>query len=354
MFQHRLIGAALLTGLCAPLFLTSSALAQTKSYSLSGNRIAVYNLAGQLTVVAGSGSTTTVQVNSVGADAAKLTVETGAHGNREALRVLYPDDRIVYPAMGRGSSSDVRVDDDGYFDSDRSDRGHRIEIHGSGSGLEAHADLKVSVAPGTSVDLHLAVGEVTVTDVNGTIQVSTGDGNVSSTGVKGNLDIDTGSGEVIAEKTTGELKIDTGSGNVKVREQSGGQLKIDTGSGDIRLTEVTSDRIHLDTGSGDIEIVTGSSPDVSLDTGSGNVTAAFSGKLSSVNVETGSGDVGLTIPTDFAGTLDLESSSDDGIDIGFPVQLLRKDEGELRARVGDGSGEIRIETGSGTIKLGHK
>lgn len=347
MFQTRLAIAAMLLPVAA-------ATAQSKSYPLAGSRVAVYNLAGKLTVEAASGSTTTVEVNQLGADGGKLSVVTGERSSRNALRVIYPDDRIVYPAMGRGSESDLRVDDDGYFDNDHDGHGHRVEIRGSGSGLQAYADLKVRLAAGTSIDLHLAVGDVTVTDVNGNLEVSTGSGNVDVNGAKGSLEIDTGSGDVDAIKVVGSLNIDTGSGDVKVRGQSGGGLSIDTGSGNVTVNGASGDRLKMDTGSGDIEIEDATSADVSLDTGSGNVTAAFATSLDRIKVETGSGNVSLTVPANFAGTLDLESSSDDGIEIGFPVELVRKDEGEIRARVGTGTGEVRVETGSGNVKIGRK
>jgi hypothetical protein len=351
--SHRSLSSlALVLALPATLVSVSSASAQAaKSYPLTGTRVAVYNIAGQLTVVAGTGSSTVVEVTPKGADAAKLTVATGAKGNRQALRVLYPDDRIIYPALGRGSSTDLRVDDDGYFDHDRDDRGHRVEIRGSGSGLEAYADLKVKVAPGTSVDLHLAVGEVTVTEVNGDIMVSTGSGNVSATGVKGDLDIDTGSGDVTVERVTGSLRIDTGSGNVTAKQQTAGRVDLDTGSGDITLSNASADDMKLDTGSGDIRIDGSSSRSLSLDTGSGTVVAALTGKLETLRVETGSGDVRLTLPADFAGSLDVDSSNDDNIDVDFPIQLVRKGDGELRAKIGEGTGSVRIETGSGGVRL---
>src|SRR5260221_2823754 len=43
---------------------------------------------------------------------------------RETLRVIYPDDEIVYRELGRGSNTTLRVRDDGTFN-DREDRGDR-------------------------------------------------------------------------------------------------------------------------------------------------------------------------------------------------------------------------------------
>jgi DUF4097 and DUF4098 domain-containing protein YvlB len=109
--------------------------------------------------------------------------------------------------------------------------------------------------------------------------------------------------------------------------------------------------MKLDTGSGDIRIDGSSSRSLSLDTGSGTVVAALTGKLETLRVETGSGDVRLTLPADFAGSLDVDSSNDDNIDVDFPIQLVRKGDGELRAKIGEGTGSVRIETGSGGVRL---
>ena len=87
--------------------------------------------------------------------------------------MIYPGTQIVYPALGRGSNTEVRVNDDGTFDTD-GHSGHSVEIRGSGTGLEAHADLTIMMAAGTQLDVHLAAGDVTVTNVSGTLQVATG------------------------------------------------------------------------------------------------------------------------------------------------------------------------------------
>lgn len=323
---------------------------QPKSYSLTGPSVAVYNLAGRLTVEAGSGSATVVEVSPAGADAAKLTVETGPQRSRQALKVIYPGTRIVYPALGRGSSTEVRVNDDGTFDTDWHS-GHSVEIRGSGTGLEAHADLKVRMASGAQLDVHLAAGDVTVTNVNGALQVATGTGDVTANGVKGSLDVETGSGNVTAEGIAGDLKVETGSGDVRLRQQAGERVKIETGSGDITSTGVEGGQLDLETGSGDITLDQASARSGSLNAGSGDITAAFAPGLTMLKVETGSGDVQLTLPADYTGVLDVETGSQDDIVVDFPIQLVRKDESMLRARIGSGTGSISIDTGSGSVKL---
>lgn len=323
---------------------------QPKSYTLAGPSAAVYNLAGRVTIESGTGTATAVEVSPAGADAARLTVETGPQRSRQTLRVIYPGDRIVYPILGRDSRTEVRVNDDGTFDNDWHS-GHSVEIRGSGTGLEAHADLKIRMASGTRLDLHLATGNVTVTNVNGALQVSTGSGDVTANGVKGSFDVETGSGDVVAEAITGDLTAETGSGDVRLGQQAGDRVKIETGSGDITSTGVEAAELTLETGSGDIALDHASSKGVRLDAGSGDITATFASGLATLKVETGSGDVHLTLPRDYAGTLDVDTGNQDDIVVDFPIQLVRKDDSALRAQVGSGPGMISIETGSGSVKL---
>src|SRR5262249_31980347 len=84
-----------------------------QSYNLSGDRGAVYNIAGAVTVSGGSGSAVKVQVDLQGSDAKELKVETGSIRGAETLRVLYPDETIIYSELGRGSSTQMQIRDDG-------------------------------------------------------------------------------------------------------------------------------------------------------------------------------------------------------------------------------------------------
>src|SRR5512140_216034 len=131
--------------------------AQSTRYTLSGSEVAIYNLAGEMRVEAGSGAAVVVEVTRHGTDAAKLQVESGPLNGRQTLRVIYPGDRIVYPALGRHSESQTRVNDDGTFDGKR---GHEVTIAGDGSGLEASADLRVLVPTGQRIAVNLVAGRV--------------------------------------------------------------------------------------------------------------------------------------------------------------------------------------------------
>ena len=112
--RHAVPAILLVAGL-AP---APGSLAQ-ETYRVDGGSVAIYNLAGEVEVVRGRGSQVEVDVSRGGADRARLRVEVGRVGDAEALRVIYPDDRVVYERMGR-SSTTIRVRDDGTFFRNRS------------------------------------------------------------------------------------------------------------------------------------------------------------------------------------------------------------------------------------------
>ncbi|MGH7521181.1 MAG: hypothetical protein ACREMI_07865, partial [Gemmatimonadales bacterium] len=154
-----------------------SAAAQSSRHALKGESVAIYNLVGELHVEPGSGSDVVVEVQRGGADAAKLEIQAGPLRGRETLRIIYPDDVIVMPEWGRGWNTTLRVRDDGTFGDDGEVSGHRrggwrgdgheVRITGrSRNGLEAFADLRVTVPTGKTLSVNLGVGKAFVSNVD--------------------------------------------------------------------------------------------------------------------------------------------------------------------------------------------
>jgi DUF4097 and DUF4098 domain-containing protein YvlB len=121
--------------------------------------------------------------------------------------------------------------------------------------------------------------------------------------------VDTGSGDIYAEQTgEGFVKAQTGSGNIELRNLRGG-LRAGTGSGNIKVGGAPTADWKLETGSGNVELWPGSAA-LTLDasTGSGSIHTDqemlthgssdhhhVSGKINgggpTVRIETGSGDI---------------------------------------------------------------
>jgi hypothetical protein len=319
---------------------------------VSGSDIAVYDLAGRVEVVRGSGADVVVRVTRGGADASRLRVETGEIGGRSTLRIIFPDDEIVYPEMGRGSNNTMSVRDDGTFGDGRMNLGgDRVRVRGSGSGMEAWADLVVEVPAGRTVSTYVGVGRIDANGVDGRIRLDTGSGQVSATDMSGSLVVDTGSGGVEVRGMNGTLSVDTGSGRVDVEDVTGGSVDIDTGSGGVDVRGVQTATLTVDTGSGGVDLSGVSAPSVRVDTGSGGIRVELLTDVDRLDLDTGSGSVTVRAPGNLGGDVDIDTGSG-SIDLEFPVEVsgrVRRD--RVQGRLGDGDGQIRIDTGSGSVRL---
>ena len=81
----------------APLLAAAPLLGQTaERVSLTGPRVAIWNIAGKITLGPSSGRSVEVSVTRTGADGTKLGIVHGPLGGRETLRVIFPGDEIVY------------------------------------------------------------------------------------------------------------------------------------------------------------------------------------------------------------------------------------------------------------------
>jgi hypothetical protein len=333
----------------------SAAGGQTERRTLSGDRIAIYNLAGRLRVEPATGTRVIVAVTRGGADATRLELATGDIRGWQSLRVIYPSDRIVYEAMnGRRWRTTLRVNDDGTFD-DVDERGdsygrNRVEIRGSGPGLDAHADLLVSVPRGQRIVMHLGVGDATVMNVDGDIRVSAAAATVSAEHTRGRLVLDSGSGTVTVNDAQGDVALDTGSGGVTLTGMRGEALDIDAGSGSVRGSDIDVSILKADVGSGGVRLDRVRAARVSVDAGSGTTELDFLSVLDELVVDAGSGGVTVRLPAAQTGDINVETGSG-GIESDFAVQTTHIERNHLRGRLGDGRGRIRIESGSGTVRL---
>jgi len=320
-------------------------------FELRGEHVAIYNLAGEVTLEPGSGSAVVVHVTRGGRDADELDIRTGPIGDDETLRVIYPSRRIHYErGMGWGSSATVRVGDDGRF-GDRDGRlsRDRVTISG-GSGLDAHADLRIEVPKGQALSLYLAVGEAAAERIEGELRLDVAAAGVVTRSTRGKLVIDVGSGGVEVNGAEGDVNVDTGSGSVDLLKIRGGELLVDTGSGRVSAVDVEVSRLSVDTGSGGVELGMVKAADVHVDTGSGRVMIDLTSDIESLSVDTGSGGVTVRMPESAGAEISIETGSG-GIRSDLPIEITRKDRDTLRGRIGDGSGHIVIETGSGGVRL---
>lgn len=342
------VAAIVLPALAFP----QSLAAQAEQRSIRGAQVSIYNLAGQVRAMAGTGDAVTVEITRRGADRDKLRIETGTVRSRETLRIVYPADRIVYPELRNRTRISLRVREDGTFSDEGWTRDSRdeVEIRDSGSGLEAFADLVVRVPRGQKIDLYLGVGRVEVANVEGDILVDVGAAEVDIAGTKGNLTLDTGSGRVAVRDATGSLNIDTGSGGVTIDRVKGDVLNIDSGSGGIQASDVDMRDLEADIGSGGLRFYRTKATNITVEAGSGGVNLELLSNVENLEVETGSGGATIRLPATVSAELEAETGSG-GFSTDFEITTRRVSRNHVVGRIGDGKGRIRLEAGSGSIRL---
>lgn len=330
--------------------LAQSAYAQTPDrYSIPGSTVAIHNLAGSATIERGTGTNVVIEVTPAGRDAARLEVHRTEVDGTPALVVRYPSgDDVVYDGPG-GGTTQLRVRDDGTFGSGI--RGDRITIRRSGSGTEAHADLRILVPAGRNVELRLGVGEVAANGVEGGLDIDVHSAAVQTRSTKGRLHIDTGSGSVAVTDAEGDnVLVDTGSGSVELNGVRASDLSVDTGSGRVTGSGIVARNLGVDTGSGSIRLSDVSATDIELDTGSGRVELDLTTQVEDLLIDTGSGSVRLAVPGNLSASIEIDTGSG-GIDIDLPVRISSRDRTSLSGTIGSGDGSIVIDTGSGGVSV---
>jgi hypothetical protein len=242
-----------------------------------GQRFGVENLAGVMTVVAGSGdrvvATATVHAGSEALAGMMRFERVRGEKGEPVLRVIYPVDehrRYRYPGGGTSGSSWFGL----FGGSNSSTRydGRKVKVTSSG-GVELYADVEVRMPAGEyAAWFRNVVGDLSARGVQGDLEFDTSSGKIDLEELRGIISADTGSGEIEAREMEGSFSGDTGSGSVYLIGFEGESLSCDTGSGSISMEDIRTDRLDADTGSGSISVRGGSARIVKADTGSGRIT----------------------------------------------------------------------------------
>ena len=187
------------------------------------------------------------------------------------------------------------------------------------------------VSPSVSLVVHLprnvrlkatsGDGAITIGEINGPVDLRSGDGSIRVDGASGAITAHTGDGAVTLSKVSGRVSVETGDGSVSI----GGRLEA--------LTAKTNDgAIQIDADEG-------------------------SAMKSDWDITTGDGSISFRIPRGFSGEIDGETG-DGGV--GSDVEGVRatkeddRDGGTIRGRVGSGGHTVRLRTGDGAITVGNR
>jgi DUF4097 and DUF4098 domain-containing protein YvlB len=249
--------------------------------------------------------------------AGSVTVRGKIHVNEHWFRGDHRNDvdNIEKDPPIRQSGNNIRID---YLSS------HDISV-----------DYEITAPADTTLSTHDGSGNQELEGLRGTIDLEAGSGDLRLRDiVSSRVSLHDGSGDIVAQEISGPLTAEAGSGDVRVEEKGEGDVRIRTGSGEIDVRGVRG-ALRVESGSGDTDI-------------SGANTGPW-------DVRTGSGNVDLTLPAEAAFDLDATTGSGSVMtdrSISMTVQGdLRKSQHTIRGKVAGGGPLLRVQTGSGDIRI---
>lgn len=294
--------------------------------TFKAERLSLTGLVGTVRIASHEGPDFEVDVELRGEDARRIPIDiVASEGESAELVIHFPTDQVrdyVYPERGALFRTSITAEqvpgaESSWFTSFlRQVTSPTVEIRGSGSGAEVWADVSIMVPRGKDLEVALGTGIIRADGLDASLSLDMQVGEVALTEVRGPLRVANGVGDVEIRNAVvdGRVEVKASRGDLQVRglrAVAGGSIQ--TGSGDVEVEVLTlEDRLTVETGSGEIAARVGSTVrgEVSAQTGRGGVDARF-------------------------------ASAD------WPVRK----ENRVRVRLGDGTGELRLQTGSGEIKI---
>ena len=278
----------------------------------------VSNIAGDIIVTRGSGTSATIDAVKTGRGA---TVEEA----REMLSLVTVD------ITERGPRAEVRARYPG-----------RGEMRGRGRrNFNVDVAFTIAAPPNTRLVVRSISGGITVRDIAGglTLESVSGDVRISNAGRAASAKTISGNVEMTDSRVEGSLQAGTISGVVKLQKVSARSLQLSSVSGTVALEDVSCERIDAQAISGDVQFAGDFQPNgrYEFTSHSGSVRVAVSGKSGfQVEATSFSGNVTSDLP------LTLEGAQNGG---------RRR---AIRGRFGDGSAVLEVTSFSGSITIGKR
>ncbi len=302
MFSRLIILATLVA---TPAAFAASPINQTRPLAVDG-QVSIDNVQGRVTVRTWNRPEVRI-TGSLGEGVEKLVIE----GDATDLRI-----EVRYPKSGGG-----------WFG-----------WGGGGKGPEPTM-LEISVPAKASVSVDAVSANVDVAGTGGRrLALASVSGDVLVRGARAEeASFESVSGDVDVEVDSRNVSAETVSGDLLVKGRVGGRIGLDTVSGDATLAAGIVERLSLSSVSGDAHL---------------SVGLAASGSITADSV---SGNVDLVLPRETSARLTIETFSGG---ISSPVGKVRSEEygpgQSLEAKMGAGSGSIRLESFSGNVRVSVK
>ena len=202
--------------------------------------------------------------------------------------------------------------------------------------------FEISVPMEFNCDIESQGGDLSITEIQGSVEASTGGGDIDLTDIDGLVDVRTGGGDIEISNTTKKVTAKTGGGDVDISD-SQGTIKLSTGGGDITV-ERSKAHVNVSTGGGDVE-VRETEDGVKVRTGGGEIQIIDAN--GDVNVSTGGGEIEIRNVTG-----DFHASTGGGTIVTRTVKgALSLTTGGGDVELNDIQGSVEVSTGGGDVSL---
>lgn len=248
------------------------------------------------------------------------------------------------------------------------------DIEGRLEGKSGNGSIKAHDIQGPA-NLSSGYGSIECRNVAGqSIVLHSGNGSITAAGLKGSTTAETSYGAISCKDfSDGDLRLKSGNGRIEISDASFGVCDARSSYGTIAAKNLQGDSIDLQSGNGSVEIddaqaktlnasssygriaATGiAAENLTARSGNGSVnmqcTAAAPANLNA-QVRSSYGSVEFVAPPEFSGEVYL-STSYGSIHTARPVttsgEITKK---KITGRIGDGTGRIHLESGSGSVEL---
>jgi Putative adhesin len=206
------------------------------------------------------------------------------------------------------------------------------------SGNDVHFLFKEHPSIGVHITWHYEQTRVTVeTPAQLTLQAKTSDGKVTLTGLQGDLNLTSGDGDISLDHVSGNLRLKSGDGHVRITDADGA---LDAHMSDGSLTvDGLFHALALRTSDGRL--------DLNLRDGTKLTEAS--------TIQSSDGSVTVHVPKTFAADLDVHTS-DGHVDCALPLTIEHYDSHggdghELHGKLNGGGTPLTIHTSDGNVRI---
>ncbi len=194
--------------------------------------------------------------------------------------------------------------------------------------LDVH--FTVSVPREYNLDMSTSGGNMSISDLKGSVKGSTSGGNIDIGTIEGSVHMRTSGGNVHAEGITGGLEMETSGGEVRVGTVTG-DVNVSTSGGNIRLSDVDG-KVRAETSGGDVSV---------------RLKSANKG----IYVETSGGNIELAMAKNSGADIDASTSGGD-VTCDLPITMTGKiSDNRIKGSVNGGGASVHARTSGGDIRI---